>query len=59
MNKLSLRKEDRDNFLERYTGYYAIRKLRIQRFLDAGKMGNVIRLLEEGKSTNHTHIRSI
>ncbi len=53
MKMLSLPEKELDDFLERYTGYSAIRKLRIQRFLDAGKMDDAIRLLEEGKSANH------
>ena len=52
MKKLSLPKEELDAFLERYTNYSDIRKLRIQQALEDGKMDEAIRLLEEGKSAD-------
>lgn len=53
MKNLSRPEQELDSFLERYTGYSAIRKLRIQRLLDDGKPDDAIRLLEEGKSADH------
>lgn len=52
MKKLSLPKEELDAFLEQYTNYSDIRKLRIRQALDAGKTDEAIRLLEEGKSAD-------
>ena len=52
MKKLSRPKEELDAFLERYTNYSDIRKLRIQQMLDHGKTDEAIRLLEEGKSAD-------
>ena len=52
MKKLSLPKEELDAFLERYTNYSDIRKLRVQQALEDGKMDEAIRLLEEGKSAD-------
>ncbi|MBD5084808.1 MAG: hypothetical protein HDT33_07045 [Clostridiales bacterium] len=53
MKKLSRPKEELNAFLERYTNYSDIRKLRVQQMLDHGKTDEVIRLLEEGKSADH------
>ena len=53
MKKLSRPKEELDAFLERYTNYSDIRKLRVQQMLDYGKTDEAIRLLEEGKSADH------
>ena len=53
MKKLSRPREELDAFLERYTSYSDIRKLRIQRMLDRGRIDEAIRLLEEGKSADH------
>ncbi len=53
MKKLSQPKMELDAFLERYTDYSTIRKLRIQCLLDDGKTDDAIRLLEEGKSADH------
>ena len=53
MKELSLPKEELDAFLNRYTSYSDIRKLRIQRALDEGKTDEAIHLLEEGKSADH------
>ena len=50
MKKLSSPKEELDAFLDRYTSYSDIRKLRIQQALDDGKTDEAIHLLEEGKS---------
>lgn len=50
MKKLSRPREEMDAFLERYTNYSDIRKLRIRQTLDDGKTDEAIRLLEEGKS---------
>ena len=52
MKKLSSPKEELDAFLDRYTSYSDIRKLRIQQALDDGKTDEAIRLLEEGKSAD-------
>ena len=52
MKKLSLPREELDAFLDRYTSYSDIRKLRIQQALDEGKTDEAIRLLEEGKSAD-------
>ena len=52
MKKLSLPREELDAFLDRYTSYSDIRKLRIQQALDEGKTDEAIRLLEEGKSVD-------
>lgn len=52
MKKLTLPKEELDAFLERYTNYSDIRKLRIQQALEDGKTDEAIRLLEEGKSAD-------
>lgn len=52
MKKLSSPKEELDAFLERYTNYSDIRKLRVQQALEDGKMDEAIRLLEEGKSAD-------
>lgn len=52
MQQLSRPKEELDAFLERYTNYSDIRKLRIQQMLDHGKTDEAIRLLEEGKSAD-------
>jgi len=53
MKNLSRPKKELDDFLERYTAYSDVRKLRIQRLLDDGKADDAIRLLEEGKSADH------
>ncbi len=53
MKKLSRPKKELDAFLEQYTDYSDIRKLRIQRLLDDGKMDDAILLLEEGKSAEY------
>ena len=52
MKKLSLPKEELDAFLDRYTNYSDIRKLRIRQALDEGKTDEAIRLLEEGKAAD-------
>ena len=52
MKKLSLPKGELDAFLERYTNYSDIRKLRVRQALGDGKMDEAIRLLEEGKSAD-------
>lgn len=52
MKKLSRPREEMDAFLERYTNYSDIRKLRIRQSLDDGKTDEAIRLLEEGKSAD-------
>ena len=52
MKKLSRPKEEMDGFLERYTNYSDIRKLRIRQALDDRKTDEAIRLLEEGKSAD-------
>lgn len=52
MKKLSRPREEMDAFLERYTDYSDIRKLRIRQALDDGKTDEAIRLLEEGKSAD-------
>ena len=52
MKKLSWPKDELDAFLDRYTNYSDIRKLRIQQALDDGKTDEAIRLLEEGKSAD-------
>ena len=52
MKKLSLPKEELDAFLERYTNYSDIRKLRVRQALEDGKLDEAIRLLEEGKSAD-------
>lgn len=53
MQKLSLPKEELDDFLLRYTSYSDIRKLRVRWALDEGRADEAIRLLEEGKSADH------
>lgn len=45
-------REELDAFLEQYTSYSDIRKLRIQRMLDRGRTDEAICLLEEGKSAD-------
>ena len=52
MKKLSLPKGELDAFLERYTNYSDIRKLRVRQALEDGKLDEAIRLLEEGKSAD-------
>ena len=52
MKKLSWPKDELDAFLDRYTNYSDIRKLRIQQALDDGKTDEAIRLLYEGKSAD-------
>ena len=52
MKKLSLPKGELDAFLERYTNYSDIRKLRVRQALGDGKQDEAIRLLEEGKSAD-------
>ncbi len=53
MKKLSRPREELDTFLEQYTNYSNIRKLRVQRAIDAGKTDEAIRLLKEGKSADY------
>ena len=57
MQQLSRPKEELDAFLERYTNYSDIRKLRIQQMLDHGKTDEAIRLLEEGKSADRNFLK--
>lgn len=52
MRKLSRPKEELDGFLARYKSYSAVRKLSVQRCLDAGQTEDAIRLLEEGKAAD-------
>ena len=52
MKTLLQPKEELDAFLERYTNYSDIRKLRVRQAIEDGKTDEAIRLLEEGKSAD-------
>lgn len=59
MKKLTLPKEELDAFLERYTNYSDIRKLRIQQALEDRKTDEAIRLLAEDWRTRYIRRRAM